>query len=315
MELILLVLLIAILIMLIVIYLKFNHNESFKRLEKGIEQNERELIASKSYHQSLAKSYEILLGELSKTKEYLGVSDAKLNLLTKTIRDMNAVMVNTKKRGNFGEYQLYHLLSLYLGHSSLLYETQYHLSNGKIADAILHIPNQKQVLCIDSKFPSENYLRLVDDPSSLVAKRELRKNVKKHIHDICEKYIIPQETSEEAIMFIPSEAIYLYLWQEEPELIEEAHRHHVMMTSPSTLMGVTMTFLAIIKDFQRAQNIEKIEKQLIALKEDSDRMILRYEKAYKSAHTLIKQLDELHISMDKINNKIQGIYEGEEKDG
>ena len=179
----------------------------------------------------------------------------------------------------------------------------------------MHIPNQKQVLCIDSKFPSENYLRLVDDPSSVIAQRELRKNVKKHIHDIAEKYIIPQETSEEAIMFIPSEAIYLYLWEEEPQLIEEAHRHHVMMTSPSTLMGVTMTLLAITKDFQRAQNIEKIEKQLISLKEDSDRMIQRYEKAYRSANTLIKQLDDLHISMDKINGKIQGMYEGEEKDG
>jgi DNA recombination protein RmuC len=88
-----------------------------------------------------------------------------------------------------------------------------------------------------------------------------------------------------------------------------------MMTSPSTLMGVTMTLLAITKDFQRAQNIEKIEKQLISLKEDSDRMIQRYEKAYRSANTLIKQLDDLHISMDKINGKIQGMYEGEEKDG
>ena len=105
MELILLVLLIAILIMLVVIYMKFNRSDSFARIEKGIEQNERELIASKSYHQSLAKSYEILLGELSKTKEYLGVSDAKLNLLTKTIRNMNDVMVNTKKRGNFGLWE------------------------------------------------------------------------------------------------------------------------------------------------------------------------------------------------------------------
>lgn len=94
--------------------------------------------------------------------------------------------------------------------------------------------------------------------------------------------------------------------------MEEAHRAHVLMTSPSTLMGVCMTLVNITKDYQRSQNIEKIEKLLIAMKDDSERMMERYSKVQKSSATLQKQIDEMGISVDKIDHRIHQLYDGKE---
>lgn len=289
---------------------RMDHEHRFDRLEKGLLNNRHELVENKVINATMSKNYELLLKQLVKAQESISVSDDKLNALSKNIQNMNAIMVNTKKRGNFGEYQLYYLLSLYLGDSSTVYEKQYHLPNGKIADAIMHIPGQTQVMAIDSKFPQENYLRLVDDPDDEKAIADFRNNVRKHIRDIASKYLIPGVTTEEAIMFIPSEAIYLYICQEEPALIEEAHRAHVLITSPSTLMGVCMTLVNITKDYNRSRHMETLEKMIVALKDDSDRMVERYERARKTSETLDKQMNELEISINKLNKKIHQIYDG-----
>ncbi|HAN57847.1 MAG: DNA recombination protein RmuC [Intestinibaculum porci] len=303
---------VLIIFMLYTILQKMNDGHRFDRLEQGLLNNRHELVENKAVGSSLSKNYEMMLKELMKTKESLAVNANQLQDISHNIHDMNAIMVNTKKRGNFGEYQLYYLLSMYLGENEAIYEKQYHLSNGKIGDAALHLPGSSLVMIIDSKFPSENYLRLVDDPEDIHAVNEFRQNVKKHIKDISEKYILTGITSEEAIMFIPSEAIYLYICQNEPSLMEEAHRAHVLMTSPSTLMGVCMTLVNITKDYQRSQNIEKIEKLLIAMKDDSERMMERYSKVQKSSATLQKQIDEMGISVDKIDHRIHQLYDGKE---
>lgn len=289
---------------------KINHEHRFDRLEQGLLNNRHELVENKAVSESLNKNYELILKQLVRAQEDISVGDDKLSELTKNIHDMNAIMVNTKKRGNFGEYQLYYLLSMYLGDSTAVYEKQYHLPNGKIADAVLHIPGSEAVMCIDSKFPSENYLRLTDHPDDEKAKTDFRNNVRKHIKDIASKYIIPSITTEEAIMFIPSEAIYLYICQDEPGLMEEAHRSHVLMTSPSTLMGVAMTLLNITKDYNRSQHMETLEKMIIALKDDSERMMERYDKMYKTSKTLDKQMNELSVSIRKMDQRIHDIYDG-----
>ena len=120
-------------------------------------------------------------------------------------------MTNTKRRGNWGEYQLDYLLGTYLGENDSIYSTQYTLPNGKIADVALHLPGTKQVLCIDSKFPMENFMRMDDDPESRdYYLRLFMQNIKKHIDDISNKYINAY-TAPQALMFIPSEAIYQFV--------------------------------------------------------------------------------------------------------
>lgn len=309
---ILIVACVLIIFMLYTIIQKMNDEHRFDRLEQGLLNNRHELVENKAMGNNLSKNYEMIVKELMKTKESLAINANELQAISHHIHDMNAIMVNTKKRGNFGEYQLYYLLSLYLGENTSIYEQQYHLPNGKIGDAALHLPGSDKVMIIDAKFPSENYLKIVDDPDDQKAISDFKTNVKKHIKDIKDKYICDGITSEEAIMFIPSEAIYLYICQKEPSLLEEAHRAHVLMTSPSTLMGVAMTLVNLTKDFQRSQNLEKIEKLLIAMKDDSERMMERYEKVCRTSATLQKQIEEMGISMDKIDHRIHQLYDGQE---
>ena len=242
------------------------------------------MIQTEAAHSSLNGQYNSIISLLNETNRSLGQSDVKINHMIDGMHEINVIMTNTKKRGTFGEYQLYHILSLYCGDNQHIYEEQYHLSNGKIGDAALHLPGNTKVLIIDSKFPMENYLKIVDNPKDISYQNEFKKNVKKHIDDISNKYIT-EETLEEAVMFIPSEAIYLYLCDECADLYDYAHNKKVLMTSPSTLMGVVFTLINITKDFNRSENIKEIEKQIIKLKSDTDRLDDRYGKVMKNLNT------------------------------
>lgn len=267
------------------------------------------MIQTEAAHSSLDGQYNSIISLLSETNRSLGQSDIKINQMIDGMHDINVIMTNTKKRGTFGEYQLYHILSLYCGDNQHIYEEQYHLNNGKIGDAALHLPGNLKVLIIDSKFPMENYLKIVDNPKDVSYQNEFKKNVKKHIDDISKKYIT-EETLEEAVMFIPSEAIYLYLCDECADLYDYAHNKKVLMTSPSTLMGVVFTLINITKDFNRSENIKEIEKRIIKLKEDTNRLDDRYDKVIKNLDTLEKSLKELKISKDKISKTINQAYDG-----
>ena len=267
------------------------------------------MIQTEAAHSSLDGQYNSIISLLSETNRSLGQSDIKINQMIDGMHDINVIMTNTKKRGTFGEYQLYHILSLYCGDNQHIYEEQYHLNNGKIGDAALHLPANTKVLIIDSKFPMENYLKIVDNPKDVSYQNEFKKNVKKHIDDISKKYIT-EETLEEAVMFIPSEAIYLYLCDECADLYDYAHNKKVLMTSPSTLMGVVFTLINITKDFNRSENIKEIEKRIIKLKDDTDRLDDRYGKVMKNLSTLEKSLKELEISKDKISKTINQAYDG-----
>lgn len=290
---------ICIVLLVIVIYLLYT--TQMKLHEK--------IVQTEESSSSLDRQYNSIITMLNDTSTSLGKSDTKINQMINDMHDINVIMTNTKKRGTFGEYQLYHILSLYCADNQHIYEEQYHLSNGKIGDAALHLPGNTKVLIIDSKFPMENYLKIVDNPKDISYQNEFKKNVKKHIDDISNKYIT-EETLEEAVMFIPSEAIYLYLCDECADLYDYAHSKKVLMTSPSTLMGVVFTLINITKDFNRSENIKDIEKRIIKLKGDTDRLDDRYGKVMKNLNTLEKSLKELEISKDKISKTINQAYDG-----
>lgn len=228
------------------------------------------------------------------------------------VNDMNNIMVNKKTRGNWGEYQLNHLLSLYAGESKEIYEIQYGLKNGYIGDVALHLPNSQKVLIIDSKFPAESYQNLCED----LNENEIRKyhsmfkqDIKKHIRDISMKYI-NEETCENAVMFIPSEAIYFYLCSECSDLIDIAHKQHVLITSPTTLLGVVFTFINITKDIHRSQNIKALEKDIVSMYDDALRLEQRINSLETTIERIQKPLKEVSTSTHKIVNKISKIHDG-----
>ena len=230
---------------------------------------------------------------------------------------MNDVMVNKKSRGNWGEYQLNNLLSIYAGTSQEIYEIQYTLKNSYIGDVALHLPDTEKVLIIDSKFPAENYQNLLKENISELELEKyqslFKQNIKKHINDISKKYIT-DETIESAVMFIPSEAIYYYVCSECSELVDYAHSKHVLITSPTTLLGVVFTLVNLTKDVKRRKNIKKLEKDIVGMFEDANRLVTRIDTLNKSINKLIASTKDVQTSAEKICGKIVKIHDGYTED-
>ena len=229
------------------------------------------------------------------------------------LKKMNLIFNNTKQRGNWGEYQLEYLLNMYASENKEVFQMQYPLENKKIADAILYTYDH-QILCIDSKFPMENYLKMIEDKENQEYYfRLFKNNMKKHIQDISQKYITPP-TMNQAILFIPSEAIYQFVCAKCSDLFQEALSSHVLLASPTTLVGIVYTILSQTKDFYRQEHVEEIEKDLKVLLEDVNRLLQRSEKAQNNLNLLQDQFEMVHTSCKKIGKRIQKITEGEQDD-
>ena len=147
-----------------------------------IQNKSKEVETSNSDSLILQKNFEYLLKQVQDVQRNQASSKVSLNQMEEYLYRMNMVMTNTKLRGNWGEYQLDMLLSVYCGQNPSIYSMQYTLPNGKIADCAFHLPDTNKVLCIDSKFPMENYMNLQEDMDTYL--RPFKMNMKKHIDDL-----------------------------------------------------------------------------------------------------------------------------------
>lgn len=241
------------------------------------------------------------------------ISKGKVEDIAARVISLNNIMINKKARGNWGEYQLNNLLSIYAGDNQDIFESQYLLKNGNIGDVALHMPGTDKVMIIDSKFPLENYQNMLNDQLSDLEKSkyegQFKLNIKKHINDISQKYITSQ-TVENAVMFIPSEAIYMYLCGYCSELIEIAHRKHVLISCPTTLIGVVFTLVNLTKDFKRNKNIKSLEADIVKMYTDVNRLYDRLNKVDNNIATLQKSFNDVKTSSKKIGSKIMNIHDG-----
>lgn len=237
-------------------------------------------------------------------------SSMVLSDVSSRIIAMNDIMVNKKSRGNWGEYQLNTLLSTYAGENQNIFEVQYPLKNGYIGDVALHLPDNKKVLMIDSKFPMENFEKLQDETIEDKKYESLfKQNIKKHINDISKKYITP-ETVDLAVMFIPSEAVYFQVCAYHSDLIDYAHQKHVLITCPTTLIGVVFTLVNATKEFNRSKHIKDIEKHIVMMEEDTKRLVARLDKVQSASDSLAKALKDAQTSAGKIDARVTKISAG-----
>ena len=294
------------------------HNVQQEREKITLKQQEN-ITSVKAISDNLFQMQQLLERKFSELELSTTGSTQILSNVSQDINEMNRVMINKKSRGNWGEYQLDTLLSIYCGESKEIYQMQYTLGNGMIGDAALKLPGNKKILIVDSKFPMENYVRILDSSNETDRTRYsglFKIDIKKHIDDIMKKYIT-KETVDLAVMFIPSEAIYTYICAENEDLVAYAHTKHILLTSPTTLLGVVFTLINATKDFNRSNHIKDIEKSIILMADDARRLGERMDKVQSSTDILEKSLKDARISADKISNRIQRLADGyvEEKEG
>ena len=221
---------------------------------------------------TLTGSSEKTTKSLTELQERLATIDkAQTNIekLSGDVLSLQDILSNKQRRGMFGEIQLTDIVSKALPADS--YALQYTLSNGKRADCLVHLPNPPGPIVIDAKFPFEAYeaYAAADTPElQKMALRDLGNNVRKHIKDISERYIIEGETADGAIMFLPSEAVYAELHGRLPDVVRAGFDARVWIVSPTTCMATLNTMRAILKDARMREQTGEIRKALRMLHRD-----------------------------------------------
>lgn len=258
------------------------------------------------------KTFANILERLSKIDE----AQKKIDSLSTDIVSLQDVLTDKKSRGTFGEVQLNHILASVFGeNNNKIYELQKRLINGTIADAALYIPEPVGMICVDSKFPLENYRRMIDrdisEPERKICEREFKINVKKHINDISSKYIIDGVTSEQAIMFLPAEAIFAEINAYYQDLIDYAGAKRVWLASPTTLMSLLSTVQVVLRNMEREKYAGIIHEELNKLGKEFKLYKDRWDSLAKDIKKVSDDVDKIHITSSKIEKKFDRISRAE----
>ncbi len=229
--------------------------------------------------------------------------------LSKQMLTLQQILGDKRLRGVLGETQLSALIQNVL--PSTHFNLQHTLSNGKRVDCILFLPKPTGHIAIDAKFPLESFKQLMDDTLSETDKRKFeqrfRHDVLEHIQAVASKYIVPGETSDGAILFIPAESIFAEIHARYPDLIEQAHTKHVWLASPTTMMAILNTARAVLKDAATREQIHLIQRHLRTLSVDFFRFQQRMDNLTRHIHQAHTDLQEVKISSDKIVHRFEKI--------
>ena len=234
-----------------------------------------------------------------------------IQLLSSNIVDLQGVLTDKKTRGIFGEVQLKQLLVNTFGDKQQLYKMQHTYSNGKTVDAVVFAPDPIGALSIDSKFPLENYNRMVDmglaDSAREAARKQFKIDVKNHINAISEKYIIVGETADQAIMFLPAEAVFAEINAYHYELVEYAQTKKVAMTSPTTLLSILTIVEAIVLEAERNKHSKEMQLQISKLAIEFDRFKTRWNKLNRDIDAVANDVKLINTTSDKITKSFDSI--------
>ena len=233
----------------------------------------------------------------------------KIDGLTTNVVSLQELLGDKRSRGAFGEVQLEALVRNVLPVNS--FAMQHTFENGTRADCALFLPEPTGTVAVDSKFPLENYHRMFDkqlsETEQLLAEKQFKLDVKKHVDDIANKYIISNVTSDGAVMFIPAEAVFAELHAYHNDVIEYAMNKRVWVVSPTTLMAVLNTARAVLKDVETRKQVHVIKEELGKLSKDFGRFDQRMKKLADNIRQAHENAQEVHISSQKISNRFAQI--------
>ena len=252
---------------------------------------------------------------LESLKERLAVIDAaqkNIAELSGQMVSLQEILSNKQARGAFGEIQLNDLIISALPPDA--YSFQHKLTNGKIADCLLTFPNPPGSIAIDSKFPLEGYQALCaarDSVTRIQAGKVFGSHVSRHVKDIANRYIVPGETADSALMFLPSEAIYAELHANFRAVVEEAFRRRVWIVSPTTLMATLNTVRAVLKDVRMREQAGVIQAEVGRLANDVGRLDDRVEKLQRHFELASDYVRQIRISTEKVVRQATRIEEVE----
>jgi DNA recombination protein RmuC len=279
--------------------------QTSERLTKTV--NERLERVQQQVGENLQKSAKETAQSIAGMTERLTVIDKAQENITKLSTEvvgLQHILDDKQARGAFGEVQLGAIIEDALPNSA--YEFQSVLSNGRRADCLIKLPNPPGSVVVDSKFPLTSYRNMLDadtDDERAVAARQLKADVKKHIKDISERYIIPGETADSALMFLPSEAVYAELHAHHADVIEASYRARVYVVSPTTMMATLTTVRAVLRDAEMRKQAGVIQGEVETMLIDVGRLSDRVGKLRTHFDQANRDIDQIEISAGKVQNR------------
>ncbi len=255
------------------------------------------------------------LGDLRKHLSVIDQAQKNIAELSTQVLGLQDILANKQARGAFGNIQLRDLVQSILPPSAYAFEVT--LKNGRRVDCLIQLPNPPGPIAVDAKFPLESYQMLRnagDDRTRAEAAALFRRDVLKHVKDIAERYILPGETAESALMFLPSEAIYAELHANFTGVVEESYRAKVWIVSPTTLMATLNTVRAVLKDVNMRVQAAVIQGEVQKMLVDVRRLIERVDKVRHHFGQTAADLADIVTSAKKIDargKKIVDIELGE----
>lgn len=282
----------------------------------GLQQNFSQRLDSNV--QTVASHLGIITNQINNTTNVVSQVEGKLGQvqeasrqifdLAKQISSLHSILQSPKMRGGLGEYLLTDLVSQCMESGS--YEEQFRFAGGSIVDMALFIG--QRTLCIDSKFPLENFRRMMvveseDEKKSL--KKLFLNDVKKHVNDIAEKYILPaEETFDFALMFIPAENVYYELIvKEDGDLYEHCLRKKVIPVSPNTFYAYLQVILMGLRGFQISEQAKRILGQLQDLSNDLNRFDTDFSKIGTHLRNAQGSYDGSVQRLSKLKGKVEAM--------
>jgi len=258
--------------------------------------------------QRLTSSFEKTTATFTDIIKRLAIIDQaqqKITDLSRNVISLQEILADKRSRGAFGEVQLSALIRNMMPESS--FALQHTLSNNKRADCILFLPNPTGHIVIDAKFPLESFQQLQNTGPTSSERRSLtqqfKQDIRKHIQDIASKYIIPGETSEGAVMFIPAEAIFAEIHAHYPDIVQFAQTSRVWLTSPTTLMAILTTARSVLKDEATREQVHIIQEHLSVLAKDFGRFQTRMDNLSRHINQAQHDVAAVHASAKKISSR------------
>ncbi len=233
----------------------------------------------------------------------------KIDGLTSNVVSLQELLGDKRSRGAYGEVQLEALVRNIMPVTA--FEMQYSLPNGTRVDCALFLPEPTGMVAVDSKFPLENYHRMFEaglsESDRLLAQKQFKADVKKHVDDIAAKYIIANVTSDGAVMFVPAEAVFAEIHAYHPDVVDYAMSRRVWVVSPTTLMAVLNTARAVLKDVETRKQVHIIKDELGKLGKEFGRFDQRMKKLADHIRQAHEDALEVHTTSQKISRRFAAI--------
>ena len=324
-------LIIVIVILIIgIVYIKHNNDQLIaqnRQLMERISQNVNDqfLAANQSRGKELDLIYKILSNadekqqqqyvDLVKIAASLKTSETTMRSLSDSVGSLNRVLNDKKIRGIYGETILSNVYEQVFGSNHKYYDLQVQLSNRTIVDSVVYLPEPLKLVCVDSKFPLENYNRLMNcgsDQERNGYNRQFESDVLKHVQTIASKYIIPNETADFAVMFIPAQSVYDYIVDHYDRVIELANRYHVVLASPVNLLMLVETMAVLYGKISQFERSNEIVDQLERINEEFLRFTDRWAHIQSEWNRMQTDMKVFNITIEKLKLKFEHIIETEE---